>query len=176
MKVSGIDFSGVENFKEAVTVRLPNGTDVELPLITLRDAPIAMSFLRENDMIATKYSIIATKSMNRSAALNAMKEQSDDTEVSDEDINALSTTTDALMTMQKELRDVHRELVKLCDAIIEFISPYFKDKSIIEYLKTCEGIYVVKVLQLMLDGKDAVAESQEDDSEENPTTMPSQNS
>ena len=177
-KVSGIDFSGMESFKEAVTVKFPDGSDVELPLITLRDAPIATSFLRENDMLATRYAMLTAKSMQKQQALgDATKDMKDDDEVSDTEVNLLADTTDYLISYQRELRGLHAALASLCDSIVEFIKPYYaSNPKVIECLKTSESGMVLKVLELMLYGTEALKVAEDGAEDKNPTTTPSQNS
>lgn len=180
-KLTGIDFSGLEKFREAVSVTMPDGSTVELPLITLRDAPIATSYLRENDMIATKFAMLSEKCDSKSKAIREAAEEhnseKEDADLTATEITVLSDTASSLMAFQRENRALIMELNKLCDCIIEFIAPYFSDTKVIDCLKKCEAMFTLKVLQLMLYGAEAIkpttAEVEED---KNPTEMQSQNS
>lgn len=180
MQLTGIDFTGLEKFREAVNVTMPDGTRVELPLITLRDAPIATSYLRENDMLVTKFAMLSEKCEGKSKAIKeaaAEREGDDSDELTDTEITVLSNTAESLIDFQRENRELIKELNKLCDSIIAFIAPYFKDTKVIDCLKTYEARFTFKVLQLMLYGADAIKPaSEEAESDKNPTETPSQNS
>ena len=158
---------------------MPDGTQVALPLITLRDAPIATSYLRENDMLVTKFAMLSVKCEGKSKAIKdvASERESKDDELTENEIKVLSNTAESLIDFQRENRKLITELDKLCDAIIEFIAPYFEDTKVIDCLKQHEAQFTIKVLQLMLYGTDAVKPATEEATEDkNPTETPSQNS
>lgn len=177
MQLTGIDFSGLEKFREAVNIKMPDGKQVELPLITLRDAPLATSYLRENDMLVTKFTMLSEKCASKSKAIKEASAERDDKDdkLTDKDIGVLSATADSLINFQHENRELIKELNTLCDNIIAFIAPYFTDKSVIDCLKVNEAKFTIKVLQLMLYGAEAVKPvAEESESVKNPTETPSQ--
>lgn len=180
MQLTGIDFSGLEKFRESVNVTLPDGTEAELPLITLRDAPIATSYLRENDMLVTKFAMLSEKCEGKSKAIKDAADERDgdeDADLTDAEIKILSGTAESLIDFQRENRELIKELNKLCDDIIVFITPYFTDTTVIDCLKTREAKFTITVLKLMLYGAEALKPAtQEPESDKNPTETPSQNS
>lgn len=180
-QLSGIDFSGLIKFREAVTATLPDGTVAELPLIKLRDAHIATSFLREHEMIVSRFAVLGTKSSAKSKLLEAVQDEHGDTEeASDKELEVLGDTADALIAFQRENRELIIKLNALGDEIIKFIEPYFTDSNVIECLKQFETKYTIKVLQLMLYGAEFIKASdtapEEASEAKNPTETPSQNS
>ena len=176
MQLTGIDFSGLEKFREAVNIQMPDGKQVELPLITLRDAPLATSYLRENDMLVTKFAMLSDKCASKSKAIKEVSAERDsDDGLTDKEISVLNDTADSLIDFQRENRELIKELNTLCDNIITFIAPYFTDKSVIDCLNVNEAKFTIKVLQLMLYGSEAVKPVvEESESVKNPTETPSQ--
>ena len=71
-KVSGIDFSILSHIRETVSVRMLYGDVIELPLIPLRDAAIAETFLQRNDTIAVQYATIQARLKHKSDLLGSV--------------------------------------------------------------------------------------------------------
>lgn len=166
-EVVGIDFEALNTFRENVEAKLPNGTMVKLPLITMRDAAIANIYLRKFDLLRTKYSLEATKLMELG---DGAKEQGE-VEDNEANIKLLSKATDAAMeaiNRSKELVDATNALI---DEVLKFLAGYVKDikvsdtESFIDFLRESEPTFTIRVLQCMMYGKAALAE-EADDSEE----------
>lgn len=177
-EVVGIDFEALNTFRENVEAKLPNGTMVKLPLITMRDAAVANIYLRKFDLLRTKYSLEATKLMELG---EGAKEQGE-VESNEANINLLSKATDAAMVAidrSKELVDATNALV---DDVLKFIEPYVKDikasdtESFVDFLRTSEPTFTISVLQCMMYGKAALdgeaedSEDKEDNAEEKKMT------
>lgn len=166
-EVVGIDFEALNTFRENVEAKLPNGTMVKLPLITMRDAAVANIYLRKFDLLRTKYSLEATKLMELG---EGAKEQGE-VEDNEANIRLLSRATDAAMVAidhSKELVDATNALV---DEVLSFIEPYVKNIKVsdteffVDFLRQSEPTFTISVLQCMMYGKAALAE-EADDSEE----------
>lgn len=175
-KVSGIDFSILKRIRESVSVKALDGTVVELPLIKLRDAAIATTFLQRNDTIAVQYSTLQARLQHKSVLLTASKnEGTDAVDNAEESFNAVDSTMELIKRMYKRAEELAKENHQLCDEIHEFIAPYLTGTPIIEQLKECEDWYTIEILKLMLYGSEALKEAEEDSEEQvNPTTTPSQ--
>lgn len=174
-KVSGIDFSVLKQYREAVNVRMPEGEVVELPLIPLRDAGIATTYLQRNDTIAVQYETIQVRLQEKSKMLAEAHEGEELT--ADRGLDIVDETMELIKQMYKRAEELARENHALCDEIHEFLEPYLKETSVLEQLKECEDIYTIEVLKFMLYGESAAnKEAEEGDSteEENPTTTQSQ--
>lgn len=172
-KVSSIDFSILKSIRESVSVRLPDGEVVNLPLISLRDAGIATTFLQRNDTIAVQYSTIQARLQHKAELLSETKDNEDVTV--DNGFDAIDATMDMIKHMYKRAEELARENHALCDEIHEFIAPYLKGTKILEQLKECEDIYTIEVLKLMLYGEEALNNEQDEAVEDrNPTVTPSQ--
>lgn len=185
-KVSGIDFSSLSKFRTAVTVRLFDGKEVDLPLIKLRDAGIAQSLIHRNDALSVRYNTLYARLQYKAETIGELADKITDEDT--EDSKALKTekgfsviddNMSIITDMQKRMKEVSKEFAELYDEIVEFITPYLKDTGVMEQLSTVDPSYTTKVLMLMLEGEDALKAPVSDDkdgTEENPTTAPSQNS
>jgi hypothetical protein len=170
-KVSGIDFSALAKARESVTVRLVDGVEVELPLITLRDAEIAESFISRNDAMYIQYRAVVERINHRMEELKEASKSEDNTEKS---IDVLDASMEFIKKMNARSAELVKESRALCDEIHEFLRPYLKDTTVIEQLKTIEDVHTIEILELMLYGAAALGESEAVSAEENPTTPQSQ--
>jgi hypothetical protein len=132
-KVSGIDFSILKSIRESVSVRLPDGEVVNLPLISLRDAGIATTFLQRNDTIAVQYSTIQARLQHKAELLSETKDNEGVT--GDNGFDAIDATMDLIKRMYKRAEELARENHELCDEIHKFIAPYLEGTKILEQLK-----------------------------------------
>lgn len=175
-KISGIDFTEMSRLRSSVTVRMPDESVRELPLITLRDMPVATTFLRENDMLATKYGIVLNKINQRIEAIeDAGDEEEDVSKLTDEGAEVLTKASDSMIAMQRDLRALHTQLGELCDEVRKFIRKYFKDDAIIKCLENADNTFTIKVLQLMCYGDELLkGDVNAAEEPENPTETPSQ--
>lgn len=173
-KVSGIDFSVLNRIRESVSIRMLDGEAVELPLIPLRDAGIATTYLQRNDTIAVQYATIQARLEQKSKLLAEAHEGEELT--AEKGLDAVDDTMELIKQMYKRAEGLARENHALCDEIHEFLAPYLKETKVLEQLKQCEDIYTIETLKYMLYGADAVEKEQEggEDTEENPTTTQSQ--
>lgn len=178
-KVSGIDFSAVNKYRNVATVRMLDGSEVELPLIKVRDAGYATILLQRNDTIASKFLTVVGRLKAKANELKDLRDsQEDDAEVDQqvsENIDVVESAFDTIGVMQKRVNELQIESHNLCDEIHEFLKPYLEGTGIIEQLKENDDVYTIHVLQLMLNGMPDETEDVEV-AEENPTTQPSQNS
>lgn len=174
-KVSGIDFTDLNRTRNSVTVRMPDESVCELPLIVLRDMPIANTYLRENDMLATKYAIVVNKINQKIEAIEAAGSEEEHTDtLTDAEVVTLTKASDSMITMQRELRELHVQLGNLCEEVRGFISKYFKDDSVIKCLECADNTFTIKVLQLMCYGDAFVTQGNDLEEPENPTETLSQ--
>lgn len=174
-KVSGIDFSVLKKYRESVNVRMPDGDVVALPLIPLRDAGIATTYLQRNDTIAVQYSTIQARLEQKSKLIAEAHEGEELT--AEKGLDVVDETMELIKQMYKRAEDLARENHALCDEIHEFIAPYLKETKVLEQLKDCEDIYTIEVLKFMLYGEAAAnpdAAEGGDTAEGNPTTTQSQ--
>lgn len=177
-KVSGIDFSSLNKFRETATVRMPDGSEVELPLIKVRDANMAILFLQRNDNIAAKYGVVSGRIKHKA---DTLKDLQDAIEGKDEvlklaESEGMESIEDAINVIgeaQKKLTELQKECHELCDEIHEFIAPYLVGTDVVKQLKENDDIYTIKVLQFMLYG--VIEPAKETTAEENPTTEPVEN-
>lgn len=174
-KVSGIDFSILNHIRETVSVRMLDGDIVELPLIPLRDAAIAETFLQRNDTIAVQYATIQARLKHKSDLLGSVDK--DEKVTAEKGFDAIDDAMELIKKMQKRQEELARENHALCDEIHVFIEPYLKGTKVLEQLKECEDRYTIEILTLMLQGASAlkqVDENEGTDTVENPTMEHSQ--
>ena len=177
-KVSGIDFSNMEEYRETVQVTTPKGL-IDLPLIPVRDANIADTYLRRNDVLRSQYFILQERLKQRASACERAQqeiEESGDLEIK-ANLNTLDTidgAMEAIKKSQEKLLQLERESHALCDEIHVFIKPYLEGTDVLEMLKKCEDVITINVLQLMTYG--AKKEEDEEGGKENPTTPQPQKS
>lgn len=173
-KVSGIDFSILKQIRETVSVRLLDGNVVELPLISLRDAIIANTFLQRNDTIAVQYATLQARLQHKSELIAAVDAEA---LTADKGFDAVDESMELINRMNKRAAELARESRALCDEIHEFIEPYLKGTGVLEQLKECEDKYTIEILTLMLQGAEALNSTEEgngNDAKENPTMEQSQ--
>jgi hypothetical protein len=180
-KIVGVDFSAIGKYRTNVSVRMPNGDEVELPLIKMRDAKYAMILLQRNDLIAAQFNTTVERLQFKSQSLTDVhKALHDDNSLSGDDNTqkAIDDAYDAIGNAQKKINELQLQSHSLCDEIHEFLKPYLQGTGIIEQLKILDDVYTMHVLQLMLDGgaEDSDTDNCKDDTQENPMTPQSQNS
>jgi polyhydroxyalkanoate synthesis regulator phasin len=174
-KVAGIDFSILKRYREAVSVRMPEGEVVQLPLIPLRDAGIATTYLQRNDTIAVQYSTIQARLEQKSKLIAEHSE--DGLVTAEKGLDVIDDTMELIKSMYKRAEELARENHALCDEIHKFLEPYLSGTDGLAQLQECEDVYTIEVLKFMLYGEVAL-ESDEDEgentTEENPTIAQSQ--
>ena len=167
-EVVGIDFEALNNFRENVEVKLPNGNLIKLPLITLRDSGKANLYLRQFDLLRTKYTLEATK-------LTQLGDSADEQGEVDEtvqNLDLLSKATDVAMEAVERSKQLIDKTNDLVDEVVSFIEPYIKDMKISDtedfatYLRASEPSYTARTLQCMLYGQAALKEDEEETTEE----------
>lgn len=169
-KIIGVDFSAIGKYRDAVTVRMPDGAEIELPLIKVRDVSQAMLFLQRNDVLASKYAVDMKRLKSTAHDINELLKDSAKALSTDSDYNVIDGAYATVEGVQKHLNNLHVESHALCDEIHTFIEPYLKDTGIIQQLKELDDSYTILVLQYMLNG--AVTPEDEDAKDadpENPT-------
>lgn len=172
-KVSGIDFSVLDNIRESVSVRVADGSVVELPLLKLRDAGVASIYLQRNDTIAVQYANITARMRHKQAMLANVPS---DTKGVENGFDVIDGALCTLKDMYKKAEELAKENRELCDEIHKFIAPYLEGTGVLETLEQCEDRYTIDILRLMLYGKEAMKEGEQQggDDKENPTTPQSQ--
>lgn len=174
-KVSGIDFSILNRIRETVSVRMLDGEVIELPLIPLRDAAIAETFLQRNDTIAVQYATIHARLRHKQDLLGSV--DTDEKVTAEKGFDVVDDAMELIKKMQKRQEELARENHALCDEIHVFIEPYLKGTKVLEQLRECEDRYTVEILTLMLRGASALKQVDENegaDTVENPTMEHSQ--
>lgn len=179
-KISGIDFSTMGSLRNSVKIVLMNGKEYELPLLPVRLADEADTYLQRNNILAARYVGVQTKINMRAAALTKLqKEIEEDPEklntlAQDKNIDTFEATYKTLEGLQEQTAELCRVSNQLCIEIREFIKG-FVDEAIIKQLEELEDRMTVRVLELMMYGEDALREPEEvADEEENPSTQASQ--
>lgn len=177
-KVSGIDFSSFNDLKDKVTVRMDDGSEVELPLITMRYATEGFVFLQRNDTLNRRFAVKQAKLRLKSDALTALNKSVDTTsdtfkENAEENFSVLEDTFKSIDMLQKELGELCVESNKLCVEIREYLKPHLEGTTVIANLEKADDIYTVKVLEFMLYGTDALKSEEAEGKEENPSTTAS---
>jgi len=167
-EVVGIDFEALNNFRENVEVKFPNGNLVKLPLITMRDSGKANLYLRQFDLLRTKYALEAT----RLTQIGDGADEQGEVENNAQNLELLKKATDVAMESverSKELIDKTNELV---DEVLVFIEPYVRGIKATEtedfttFLKNSEPSFTARTLQCMLYGQAALKEEEESAEEE----------
>jgi hypothetical protein len=173
-KASGIDFSIINQIRETVSVRMLDGKVVELPLIPLRAASIAETFLQRNDTIAVQYANIQAQLEHKQAVLSSIDK--DEALTAEKGFEVVDSAMELVKKMQKRSEELARENHALCGEIHAFIAPYLKDDNLIKQLNDCEDRYTVEILSLMTYGAAALRreDGSEGDTTENPTMEHSQ--
>lgn len=170
--ISGIDFSKLADFRESVQVKISEGNIVDLPLITLRDAPRAEMFLSRADSIRAEFSILHARAKDRAEAAKGVKEEVEkDPEVAltltgEQTFDRFEDTVKAIADSQRRMDAVIVRANELADDILEFIAPYLEGTGVVEQLKKVEAVYTTRTLQAMLYGNAIYAQEEEDKQEE----------
>ena len=181
-KVAGIDFSALEHYREAATIRLLDGKELKLPLIKVRDSGIATALLQRNDILSVQFNTLQARlSMKKYSVQNiatGIKDGTPDSaELSSErGLDMVDDTMDVMNKMQQRIIELSKECNSLYDEIHEFLKPYLEGTGVLEQLDTLEHKYTIQVLMLMLEGEAALKATEgtvEEDSAENPTTQQS---
>lgn len=182
-KVSGIDFSSLKHYRNAVTVKLFDGEEVTLPLIKVRDSGIASTLLQRNDVLSVQFNTIQARLHMKQASVGSLASSISSDENATEELitergyDALDDAMELVGNMQKKLIALSHEHNKLYDEIHEFLTPYLEGTNVLAQLNEVEPVYTIKVLKLMLEGEEALMPiTDEGSAEENPTTAPSQKS
>lgn len=165
----GIDFEALAAFRENVEVKFPNGSLIKLPLITMRDSGKANLYLRQFDLLRTKYTLETTKLMQ----LGAGAEEQGEVEGTEKNLELLAKATDVAMEAVERSKELIDKTNALVDEVLTFIAPYVKDikadenEDFVTFLKNSEPGYTAKTLQCMLYGQAALKEeTEEEESEE----------
>ena len=164
----GIDFEALNAFRENVEVKFPNGSLVQLPLITMRDSGKANLYLRQFDLLRTKYVLETTKLTQ----LGESADEQGEVEDSKQNIELLSKATDVAMESVERSKELIDKTNALVDEVIQFMTPYIKDikaddkTDFVTFLKTSEPSYTAKTLQCMLYGQAALKEPEDEESEQ----------
>ena len=167
-EVVGIDFEALEAFRENVEVKFPNGSLVKLPLITMRDSGKANLYLRQFDLLRTKYALEAANLTQ----LGQGAEEQGDVENTAQNLELLERATDMAIASVERSKELIDKTNSLVDEVLKFIEPYIKDLKASEnetfaaFLKASEPSYTAKTLQCMLYGQAALKEDNEEESNE----------
>ncbi|NCB28069.1 MAG: hypothetical protein EOM62_21840 [Bacteroidia bacterium] len=172
--ISGIDLAKLAEWREPFDVKLAEDKTITVPLITLRDANRAETFLKRADTIAAQYALLASRLNERAVAAQAAKEEL--SENSDEGnkeqvLEALKIATDDIMQSQKDSDSLIVQSNQLADEILVFLQPYLEKFDVISVLKEKEAQTTIRLLSGMLYGA-AVFEEQKEgavEAAENPT-------
>jgi hypothetical protein len=164
----GIDFEALEAFRENVEVKFPNGSTVKLPLITMRDSGKANLYLRQFDLLRTKYTLEAT----RLTQIGAGAEEQTNVQNTKENLELLSKATDVAIDAVEHSKQLIDKTNELVDEVLTFIEPYVKDikasdtEDFITFLRKSEPSYTASTLQCMLYGQAAFKQDEDADSDE----------
>lgn len=164
----GIDFEALNNFRENVEVKFPNGNLIALPLITMRDSGKANLYLRQFDLLRTKYALEAT----RLTQLGDGAEEQGEVENNAQNLELLKKATDVAMESVERSKELIDKTNALVDEVLVFIKPYVKDiqatetEDFITFLKNSEPSFTARTLQCMLYGQAALKEDEEEPTEE----------
>lgn len=172
--ISGFDLAKLAEWREPFEVKLSEDKTITVPLITLRDANRAETFLKRADTIAAQYALLASRLNDRAMAAQAAKEElNGNAECTSKDqvLDTLKLATDDIMQSQKDSDSLIVQSNQLADEILSFLQPYLGQFDVIPILKEKEAQTTIRLLSGMLYGVAAFEQKKEEatKAEENPT-------